>query len=77
MPKYPDLRVPLVGIDSNAFSLLGKATDCMRKYGIERDEIDQFRQQAMSGDFNNLLNTCMEWFTITDQDDEDVMEGYV
>ena len=60
-PRYPDIKVKLVGGDGNAFSVLGNVTRAMRKAGVEKPEIDAFMQEATSGDYDHLLFTCMTW----------------
>ncbi len=59
--KYPDITVDLVGQDGNAFAIMGRCTLAMRRAGVEKVEIDLFRQECMSGDYDNLLQVCMKW----------------
>lgn len=63
-PKYPDITVQLVGRDGNAFAILGRMRSALRKNGVEQEVIDAFYQEAMSGDYNHLLNTCMKWVNV-------------
>lgn len=63
-PKYPHVHVELVGKDGNAFMILGLCHRAAQKAGLSKSEIDAFMQEAKSGDYNHLLNTCMEWFDI-------------
>jgi hypothetical protein len=60
-PKYPHVKVQLVGRDGNAFAILGRVTKAMRKHGVEKSEIDAFMQEATAGDYNHLLATTMRW----------------
>lgn len=60
--KYPKVKVKLVGLDGNAFSILGKCMKAARKAGLSQKEIDKFKVEAMSGDYDDLLCTCMKWF---------------
>ncbi len=60
-PKYPDIDVTLTGIDSNAFSIIGTVADALRKGGVSREEINNFRAESMSGDYDNVLQTAMKW----------------
>lgn len=60
MPKY-DIKVKLVGTDGNAFALLGRMRDALRKGGVSETEIKAFMAEAMSGDYDHLLVTCVEW----------------
>ena len=62
--KYPKVKVKLVGEDGNAFSILGKCIREAKRAGLPQEEIDKFKEEAMSGDYNDLLYTCMDWFVI-------------
>ena len=57
-------KVKLVGKDGNAFAILGSVSTALRKAGATPDEIKQFQTEATSGDYNNLLATCMAWANI-------------
>lgn len=59
--KYPDVHVNLVGEDGNAFFILARVSDAMRRAGVPKSEIDQFRTEAMASDYNHLLRTVTEW----------------
>ena len=64
MPKYPNITVELIGIDSNAFSILGACTRAMRKAHLPQSEIEAFTTEATNSDYNHLLITCTEWFNV-------------
>ena len=64
-PKYPDIEVQLTGVDGTAFSLMGVVAKGLRRAGVSFDEIDEFRKEAMSGDYDHLLQTCMSWVNVT------------
>jgi hypothetical protein len=36
----------------------------MKKAKLQQSEIDEFNKEAMSGDYDNLLRTCMKWFDV-------------
>ena len=63
-PKYPDITVKLVGADGNAFAILGTVCRALRHNGIRPDEQDAFEKEAMAGDYDNLLRTCMKWVNV-------------
>jgi len=63
-PRYPEITVELVGQDGNAFNLLGLMQRALKQHDIPKDQIDAFMQEAMSGDYNNLLQTCMQWVDV-------------
>ena len=56
--------VELVGSDGNAFAIMGKVGSALRRAGYPPAEVDKFRSEAMSGDYDNLLRVCMEWADI-------------
>lgn len=64
MPKYPEVTVKLIGENSNAMSIIGKTTKAMREKGVDPSECRLFTEQAMSGDYNNVLRTVMKWVTV-------------
>jgi len=64
MPKYPEITVELIGEDGNAFMILGKVRNALRKSGIAKEEIDQFTTEATSGDYDNVLATVMDWVEV-------------
>ena len=63
--RYPDINVPLVGIDGNAFSIMNAVSGALRDAGVSKEERDEFMNEAMSGDYNHLLRTCMEWVDVS------------
>jgi len=63
-PKYPDVTVTLTGHDGNAFAILGRCRAAAREAGLSEDEIATFMDEAMAGDYDQLLQTAMRWFEI-------------
>lgn len=61
--KYPEIEVQLTGQDGNAFSIMGAVSKALRRAG-KGDEVNAFMEEAMSGDYDNLLRTCMKWVTV-------------
>lgn len=57
--KYPDIHVQLSSRDGNAFAVIGAVAKAMRAAGISQEEISAFEEEAMSGDYNHLLQTAM------------------
>lgn len=64
-PKYPNITVPLVGQDGNAFFILGRVTGALRRAGASQEEISAFTEEAMSGDYDNVLTTTMKWVHVS------------
>jgi hypothetical protein len=52
--------VRLVGKDGNAFTILGKVRNALKKVGMEK-EAQEFMTEAMSGDYDRLLQTAMKY----------------
>lgn len=60
MPKYPNITVKLVGEDGNAFSIIARVQRALRTKGVPAEEIDAFRAEATSGDYDHLLRTVIQ-----------------
>jgi hypothetical protein len=75
MPKYPNVTVDLNRVSGNAFSIMGAVTRALRSNGIGSSEQDAYRKEAMSGDYNNLMDVTAKWVNIEcdvdDYEDED------
>jgi hypothetical protein len=63
--KYPNIKVQLTGNDGNAFAILGKVRQAMRKGSIPQKQIDEFFEEATAGDYDALLRTCMKWVDVS------------
>ncbi|WP_087721574.1 hypothetical protein [Campylobacter coli] len=59
--KYPNVYVKLVGEDGNAFSILARVSNALKKADVSKEEISQFQKEAMSNDYNHLLNVVQDW----------------
>jgi len=55
MEKYS-----LVGIDGNAFSVMGYVVNCMKKEKKSKEQIDEYLKEAKSSDYDNLLCVSMD-----------------
>jgi hypothetical protein len=62
--KYPDIEVQLTGNDGNAYAVLGNVKRALRRAKVDSHEIELFMQEAMSGDYDHLLQTCCKWVTV-------------
>jgi hypothetical protein len=62
--KYPNIVVDLSTIDGNAFSVMGAVTRAMKKHGLPTSEVDAYRKEAMSGNYNDLLTVTMNWVAV-------------
>lgn len=64
MIRYPEIKVQLVGNDGNAYAILGNVRANLRRAGVSEVEIKEFMEEAMSGNYNHLLNTCSSWVDV-------------
>lgn len=62
--KYPEITVNILGVDGNAFNILGICTSAMRKHQLPKSEIDIFFKEATSSSYDDLLCTVMKWFNV-------------
>ena len=63
--RYPEIEVELIGHDGNAFAVLGRVQKAMRRAGVSKEERDEFLAEAMSGDYDHLLQTVTRWVEVT------------
>ena len=62
---YPDIYVKLTGVDGNAGSIMYAVTRALQHHRVPRTEIQQFRIECISGNYQNLLRTCQEWVNVS------------
>ncbi len=55
------IKLKLVGVDSNAFSLMGAFSKQAKKENWSKEEIKEVIDEAMSGDYNNLITTLSKY----------------
>jgi hypothetical protein len=55
------VKMNLVGLDGNAFSLMGAFSRNAKQQGWTKDEIDVVLKICMSGDYENLISTLVEY----------------
>ena len=58
-----NIHLKLTGEDGNAFFILGRARQAVRR-ARRSDLWEQFNKEATSGDYTNLLATCMKYFVV-------------
>ena len=63
MPKT-DVEVALVGADGNAFAIIGTVSKALRRAGYA-DLATDFAREAMSGDYDHVLQTCMDYVHVS------------
>ena len=56
--------VKLVGEDGNAFVIMGRTARALRQAGADKEYIEQYHNEAMSGDYDNLLRVTMQYVNV-------------
>jgi hypothetical protein len=59
--KHPNITVKPVGIDNTALSFLGKVRRGLVQRGVSKEDAGQLMQEAMTGNYDHLQQTCMRW----------------
>ena len=59
--KDMDEKYSLVGVNGNAYAVMGYTAKAMRREGFSQEEIEEMKDKAMSDDYDNLLMVCMEY----------------
>jgi len=54
-------EVQIIGEDGNAFVILSKVKNAMKKHGCDKEHIEKYMEEAMSGDYDHLLRVTMEY----------------
>lgn len=63
--KYPEIEVQLSGNDGNAYAIMGAVQKALRRAEVPQHEIEQYLNQSMSGDYDNLLRVAMNWVKVS------------
>lgn len=63
--RHPEITVQLIGQDGNAFFILGRVQQAMRRAGVPKAEIAEFMAEATAGDYDHLLDTVMKWVDVS------------
>ena len=62
-PKY-DIEVQLSGHDGNAFAIIAAVRSALKNAGASVEELSQYSQESMSGDYDNLLRVASQWVSV-------------
>jgi len=53
--------VKLVGKDGNAFAIMGRVKNALKRAGADEEYIKKYLDESMAGDYDNLLATAMKY----------------
>ena len=56
----------LVGVDGNAFYLMGYTAKALKTAGL-RDKVDEMHKEATAGDYNNLITVCDKYVDMANE----------
>jgi len=62
--RYPEVKVRLTGKDGNALAIVGRVKNALLEAGVSKEEADEFVKEALSGDYDHLLQTVMRWVEV-------------
>lgn len=62
--KYPEVIVKNFGRDGNTMALVGECKKAAKEAGISPKLIGEFIDEALSGDYDHVLQTCIKWFDV-------------
>ena len=57
-------KIKLVGVNGNAYNILGIAKEALMNADADSEYVDQYLEEAMSGDYDHLLQVTMEYADI-------------
>lgn len=63
VPRF-DISVQLSGEDGNAFAIMGKVSKGLKYAGATKEEVAQYTEESMAGDYDNLLQVAMAWVNV-------------
>ncbi len=61
---YTNVTVRLVNTDGNAFALLGRVRQALRRTGYDTAFIEGFTAEAMAGNYDELLQCIMRYVNV-------------
>jgi hypothetical protein len=64
-PKYPHIMVQLTNADGNAYAILGRVLQALRRAEVPEDARQAFQREATSGNYDHLLQVVMRWVTVS------------
>jgi hypothetical protein len=63
MAKYK-ITVPLSAGDGNAFAIMGAVKSALKKAGATPEELTEYMNDSMSGDYDHLLRVACQWVEV-------------
>lgn len=64
-------RMSLVGLDGNAFAIIGAVARGLRMAGATVEQVEAFRVEATAGDYDQVLRAALRWTVEPDEGDDE------
>lgn len=64
-PYFPDVEVDFDRVGSNPAGMIGAVMKALRRAQVSPDVICLFAKEARSGDYDNVIQTCMCWVDVS------------
>ena len=61
---YEKPEVVLVGENGNAFAIMGRVKKALQRAGADKEYVDQYMKDSMSGDYDHLLRVAMKYVDV-------------
>ena len=76
-----DKKLDMSGPEGNAFFILGQVNSWLKQCGVSSNDMNTFREEATSGDYEHLKKTVTDatgvtFFDSFEYDDEEYNEEY-
>ena len=62
--RYPGVTVQLSGGDGNAYAIMNTVIVALSRAGVSKTEIERYKEESKSGDYDNLVQTAMRWVNV-------------
>jgi len=60
----PEIEIELIGVNNNIFAIIGSVCKQCRRQNAKPTVIDNFRNEAMKGSYDDLLKTVFKHFEV-------------
>ncbi len=55
----------LIGVDGHALNIVGIGAKALKEAGADSEYINQYKKEALSGDYENVIQTTMKYCDVT------------
>lgn len=63
-PLYSHVEVDLSGEDGNGFFMISRTREAMRRAGVDQSAIEKFSEEAISGNYDHLIQTIFKYVSV-------------